>query len=445
MVEKTMLEYEAQLAAKDEEIIRMRKVRTEPLYRAIQGVTSDQTKLEISLVARDAKITQLTADKNLLEHELQELQTKYKSLVTERDAAIHQVETVTHQWRTAQKMNDSMKEKYRTLTEKLQRMGREEERSLQERQQKDKIKQLEDELRGLAAVKQASEEALRKQVQNNQEHYEQLLYRAQTKEDEDKQLRQELLNVQSQLKDSTVKVTVLEQTKQLLLTQLDESKRNLETELRNKLQEEKAQSHTTQQQLRQELETLQREQQQKILAAKIEAGGQFAEKYREKKMKYKNKIEALEQEVFTMNIEIRKYETRLADLEQQLVTMYQQLMAARESASCSSRQVIELTEEKRRIVNSYEIKLVEEKRSMEEYVAQLQQQKESQQQTEEPSVSPCYVYSAVVNFLFLLFVFILFTSCPLFIPLWAEPWRHMAVSRFVHVYICSDLFKTAES
>ena len=97
----------------------------------------------------------------------------------------------------------------------------------------------------------------------------------------------------------------------------------------------------------------------------------------------------------TENMAIKKYETRLADLELQLVTMQQQLMAAREKANHSSRQVTELTEEKRRIVNSYETKLVEEKRSMEEYVAQLQQQKEVQQQTEEHSVSPCYMYSAV--------------------------------------------------
>ena len=409
MVENTMIEYEAQLAAKDQEISRLRKVRTGPLPHVVQATTADEAKLEMSLVARTAEITQLTADKNLLEHELQELQTKYKSLVAERDAATHKVDTVIHQWRTAQKMIGSMKEENRNLTEKLQRMGTEKEGSLLEQQQKDRIKQLEDELRGLAAEKQASEEALRKQVQNNQEDYERLLHRAQTKEDEDKQLRQELLDVQSQLKDSTVKLTALEQTKQLLLSQLDESKRNWETELRNKLQEEKAQSHITQQWLRQELETLQREQQQKILAAKEEAVEQVQEKYREKKMKYKKQIEVLQQEVHAKqqvaeNMDIRKYETRLADLEQQLATKQQLLWAARESANHSSQQVTKLTEEKRKIVNSYETKLVEEKRNIEEYVAQLQQQKESQQQTEQPSVSSCYMYSVVAHFLFLLFL-----------------------------------------
>ena len=399
MVDNTVQEYEALLAAKDQEISRMRKVRTEPVFHHVSPVTEEQTKLEMSLVARDAEITQLTADKNLLEHELQELQTKYKCLITEKDAASHQVDTVTHQLRTAQEMSDSMKEENRTLTEKLQRMEKPKKTSPQEQQQKDRIKQLEDELRGMAAEKRASEEAVRKQAQRNQEQYEQLQRRFQTKEDEDKQLRQELLDVQSQLEDSAVKVTALEQTKELLQIQFDEDKRNWETELRNKLQEEKAQSHTTQQQLRQELDLLQREQLQKILAAKKEASEQFAGKYKEKKMKYKNKIEALEQEVrtkqnLTENIEIR-YETRLAEQQQQLSTMQKQLMAARESANHSSRQVIELTEEKRRLVNSYETKLVEEKRSMEEYVAQLQQQKESQQQTEGPSVSPCYMYSAV--------------------------------------------------
>ena len=435
MVEKTMLEYEVQLASKEQEISRMRKVRTGPLAHVVPPVTVDEAKLEMSLVARDAKITQLNADKNVLEHELQELQTKYKSLVAEKDAANHQVETSAHQLRTTQEMRDSMKEENRTLTEKLQRMEREKEGSLLEQQQKDRIKQLEDELRGMAvekqasekarmerekegslleqqqkdrikqledelrgmaAKKQASEDALTKQAQNNQEHYERLLH---TKEDEDKQLRQELLDVQSQLEDSTVKLTTLQQLKQKLQNELDEGK-NWETELRKKLQEEKTQSHTTQQQLKQELETLQREQQQKVLAAKQEVGEQFAEKYREKKKKYKNKIEVLEQEVRTKqqlaeNMDIRKYETGLAEQQQQLATMQQQLAAARESANRFSRRVTELTEEKRRLVNTYETKLVEEKKSMEEYVAQLQQQKESQQQTEEHSVSSHYMHSAV--------------------------------------------------
>ena len=444
MIEKTMLDYEAQLASKEQEIGRMRKVRTGPLPHVVPPVTVDEAKLEMSLVARNTEITQLTADKNLLEHELQKLQTKYKCLVTEKDAALHQVETVTHQLKTAQEI---MEEKNRTHTEKLQRMEREKDGSLQEQLQKDRIWQLEDELRGMAAEKRASEEALRKQAQNNQELYEQLLHDAhekmklsQTKEDEDKQLRQELHDVQSQLEDSTIKVTALEQTKQLLQIQYDEDKKNWERELRTKLQEEKAQSHTTQQQLRQELETLQREQQQKLLAAKKEASEQFVGKYREKKMKYKNKIAALEQEVhakqqLTENMDIRKYEIRLAEQQQQLVTMQQQLTAARESANRFSRRVTELTEEKRRLVNTYETKLVEEKESMEEYVAQLEQQKESQQQTEEHSVSSHYMHSAVVHFLFLLF-----TSCPLFIPLWAEPWRHMAVSWFVHVYMSAQIY-----
>ena len=203
MVENTLLKYEAQLAAKDEEISRMRKVRAEPLHHAVQGVTSDQAKLEMSLVARTAEITQLTADKNLLEHELHELQTKYKCLVKEKDAATHQVDTVTHQWRTAQEMIGSMEEKNRILTENLQRMGREKEESLLEQQHKDRIKQLEDELRGMDAKKQASEEALRRQVQNNQEHYERLLCRAQFKVDE---YKKELL--QSQLEVEVLQATV---------------------------------------------------------------------------------------------------------------------------------------------------------------------------------------------------------------------------------------------
>ena len=390
MVEKTMLEYETQLAEKDEEISRMRKVKTGPLPH-VQPVTSGQMKLEMSLVARDAEITQLAFDKNLLEHELQELQTKYKCLVAEKDAATHQIESVTHQWRTAQKMIDSMEKKKRT-----------EQRRTEDQQQKDRIKQLEDELRGMAAEKQASEEALRKQAQNNQKHYERLLHRAQTKEDENKQ---QLLDVQSQLEESTVKVIALEGAKHLLQIELDEKKKTRETKLRDKLQEEKAQSHTTQQHLRQELETLQREQEQKILAAKRDAVEQVTEKYREKKMKYKKRIEALQQEIqtkLTENMDIRKYETRLAEQQQQLITKQQQLMAARESANRSSRQVTELTEEKRRIVNSYETKLAEEKRNMEDYVAQLQQQKELQQQTEGPSVSSCMLY---VNLLYMYYLY----------------------------------------
>ena len=160
MVENTMLEYESLLAVKEQEISRLRKVRTGPIPH-VPPVTSDEAKLEMSLVARTAEIAQLAADKNLLELKLQELQTNYKCLVTEKDAAIHQVETVTHQWRTAQEMSDSMEKKNRTLTEKLQRIEREKEGSLQEQPQH-RIKQLEDELRGMAAEKEALEEALKK-------------------------------------------------------------------------------------------------------------------------------------------------------------------------------------------------------------------------------------------------------------------------------------------
>ena len=199
------------MAAQEQEVSRLRKVRTGPLPLAVQPVNSDETKLEMSLVSRTAENTQLAADKNLLELKLQKLQTKYKSLVTEKDAATHQVDTVTRQWRTAQEMIDSMKEENRTLTEKLQRMEREKEGSLQEQQHKDRIKQLEDELRGMAAKKRASEEAVRKQAKNNQEQYEQFLRKVQTKEDEDKQLRQELLDLQAKLEQKRNQVTTLQQ------------------------------------------------------------------------------------------------------------------------------------------------------------------------------------------------------------------------------------------
>ena len=355
MIEKTMLEYETQLVAKDEEISRMRKVKTGPLY-----LTSGEAKLEMSLVARTAEITQLAADKNLLEHELQDLQTKYKYLVTEKDTATHQVDTVTHQWRTAQEMSDSMKEKNRTLTEKLQRMEREE-GSLQEEQQKDRIKKLEDELRGMVAEKRALQEALRKQVQNNQEHYEQLLH----KEDENKQLGQELIHVQSQLEESTAKITTLEKTKKLLQNELDEGKKNWETELRTKLQEEKAQSHITQQQLRQELETLQQEQQQ-LLATKEDKVQELTEKLKKKRTKYDAKVVKMGKEMETSQQKTRddatcatrqqleqKYRIKQSELQEQFVTMQHQLAAERERAL----QLV--TEEKRRIVDEHNTKVAE--------------------------------------------------------------------------------------
>lgn len=184
------------------------------------------------------------------------------------------------------------------------------------------------------------------------------------------------------------------ENKRLLQIDLDKDKKNCEKELKNKVQDEKGQSHTTRQQLKQELETLQREQQQKSLAAKQEAVEQVIEKYREKKMEYKNKIEALEQEhakqQLTETMEIRIYETRLTEQQQQLATIQQQLRAARESANHSSQQVTELTEEKKRILDSYETKLAEEKSSMKEYeieIAQLQLQNDPQQQTDEQLVS----------------------------------------------------------
>ena len=228
MAENTIVEYEVQLVAQEKEISRLKKARTGPLPHVVQPVTADDAKLEMSLVARTAEITQLAADKNLLELELQELQTKYKCLVTEKDAATHQIETVTRQWRTAQKVSDSMKEKNRTLTEKLQRMEREKEGSLKQ-QQKDKIKQLEDQLRGMNAKKMVSEEALRKQTQNMKEHYERLLQDAhektiklsQTKEDEDKQLRQELL--QSQLEECRIKQSELQAMQQQLIAEREKA------------------------------------------------------------------------------------------------------------------------------------------------------------------------------------------------------------------------------
>ena len=138
-----------------------------------------------------------------------------------------------------------------------------------------------------------------------------------------------------------------------------------------------------------QLETLQQEQQQKILAARKEAVEEVVENYREK-MKCKNKIEALEQEhakqQLTETMDIRIYETRLAEQQQQLSTMQQQLAAARESANRSSQQVTELTEEKKRILNSYETELAEEK-EYEIEIGQLQLQNDPQQQTDEQSVS----------------------------------------------------------
>ena len=375
MIENVMLEYEAQLAAKDQEINRMKKVRTGPIPHVVPPVTSDEAKLEMSLVTRTAEITQLTADKNLLVHELQELQTKFKFLVTEKDAATHQVEIVTHQWRTAQKMSDLMEEKNRTLTKKLQRMEREKEGSLLEQQQKERIKQLEDQLRGMAAEKQASEDALRKQAQSNQEHIEQLLQDAHakiklshTKEDEDKQLRQELLNVQSQLQDSTAKITALEKTKQKLQMQLDEGKKTWETELRDKLQKEKAQSHTTQQQLRQELETLQREQQQLLMSKEYEIQ-ELAEKLKRKREKCDAKVEKMRKEMETLQQKTRDdaihatrqqvemdYRIKQSELQENFVLIQQILAAEREKV--------------RRIVDEYNTK-----------VAELQQQIEALQAT----------------------------------------------------------------
>ena len=363
-----MLDYEAQLAAKDQEISGLRKAKIGPLFPHVPPLTSDQTKLEMSLVARTAEITQLTADKNVLEHELHELQTKYKSLITEKDAATHQIETVTHQWRTAQEMIGSMKEENRTLTEKLQRMEREKEGSLLGQQQKGRIKQLEDDLRGLNAEKQASEEAVRKQVQNNQEQYERLLRRAQTKEDEEKQLRQELLDVQSQLEDNIAQVTTLEQTKKLLQNELNEGKKKFDTELRNMLQEEKDKSHTAQQQLRQEMETQQREQQQ-LLATKEHKIHELSEKLKRKGVKHDAKVEKLRKEMEALQRKThddvthatrqhleQKYQLKQSELQEQFVTVQQRLTAERERAL---QKVTELTVEKRRIVDEHNTKVTE--------------------------------------------------------------------------------------
>ena len=95
-MESTMAEYERQIVAKDHEITRLRKAKTSPLPHMVvpPTMTNEEKKLQISLVDRDAKVTQLTAERDLLQHdkdiiqqELHDTQAKYRALKSQHQAA----------------------------------------------------------------------------------------------------------------------------------------------------------------------------------------------------------------------------------------------------------------------------------------------------------------------------------------------------------------------
>ena len=147
VMEKNMMKYEDQLAVKEQEIRELRKrCGSVPQHAPVPGPTkNNELNQELSEYLRDAHMTQLFSDKDLLEYQLHEARTEYKTMLSQN---------------MSKKL--LMEEKIKSLKEQVENMQREKEELLVA-------------VKTLSAEKKASGKVFWKQVQNNQEQCEQML------------------------------------------------------------------------------------------------------------------------------------------------------------------------------------------------------------------------------------------------------------------------------
>lgn len=205
VMDKNMSDYEEQMAAMYLEIAQLKNGRSE-----VQ--TNKDTKLDMSLVSRQAQVTELTAEKKVLELQLQEAQTKpneklkklmiekeelfnekqaldkkYNSVVAERQAALHKVEIHKNKEQT-------LEQAIQFLKEQLQ-----EEKRMQEHYEYEKQKDREETKQRVARVKN----------------------------EEIGKLKGDLATMQSQLEDMKTKMETLKESKHFLNVQQQENERKL--------------------------------------------------------------------------------------------------------------------------------------------------------------------------------------------------------------------------
>ena len=336
VMEKNMMKYEDQLATKEQEIRELRKrCASVPQHAHVPGpAKNNEVNQELSEYLRDAHVTQLSSDKDLLEYQLHEARTEYKTMLSQN---------------LSKKL--LMEEKIKSLEKQIQNMLREKEELLAM-------------VKTLTAEKKASDEFFWKQVQNEQEQCEQMLKSVQDEvthplQSHDQECH-ELQTVRSQLEDSNAKVTAPEQAKQVVQNDLDEEKKEREVlvALNQKLEKENKDEEQCQQQLRQEVETLK----QQLTAAQQEAAHSS-----------QHVTELTEERKRTAE----EYKIKQADMQQQMKRLWQQLSTAREEAVCSSQQVTELTKEKSMIKEVYENQMAELREQLVTQQCEMKQQEES--------------------------------------------------------------------
>ena len=245
-MEKNISDYEEQMAAMYLEIAQLKNGRSE----------LQDTKLEMSLVSRQAQVTELTAEKRVLELQLQEAQTKpneelkklmiekeelfnekqalnkkYNSIVAERHAALHMVEILKDKQRT-------LEQAIQLLREQLQE-GKQNQKvamSSCEQELQEKCKKMEEERNTLLRERSASRSATENQFKCMQEHYEgeKQMVREETeqrvarvKNEEIGKLKGDLATMQSQLEDMKTKMETLKESKHFLNDQQQENERKL--------------------------------------------------------------------------------------------------------------------------------------------------------------------------------------------------------------------------
>ena len=68
-MESTIREYEHQIVVKDHEITRLKKAKTSPLSHVTPPALEKETSLQMSLIHRDAQLTQLSNERDLIQHD----------------------------------------------------------------------------------------------------------------------------------------------------------------------------------------------------------------------------------------------------------------------------------------------------------------------------------------------------------------------------------------
>ena len=248
VMEKNMSDYEEQMAVLYLEIAQLKNGRSE-----LQ--TNKDTKLEMSLVSRQAQVTELTAEKKVLELQLQEAQTKpneelkklmiekeelfnekqaldkkYNSVVAERHAALHMVEILQDKQRI-------LVQAIQSLREQLQE-GKQNQVAMSSREQElqEKCKIMEEERNTLLREQSASKSAVENQFKRMLEHYEGKKQKdreeteqrvARVKNEEIGKLKGDLATMQSQLEDMKTKMETLKESKHFLNVQQQENERKL--------------------------------------------------------------------------------------------------------------------------------------------------------------------------------------------------------------------------